>query len=114
VSDGDEAYERPQVSWKVIEAHAKVVAADGREAARVSRVVGDPDADVFTGLAVKPDPLASERILPSERVTAIWPDRIETDLAPGEARRLPEYEDAPTVRVRAGDGGWFWRLFRRG
>ena len=38
--------------WKAIEADAEVVASDGDEVAPVSRIVGDPNADVFTGLAV--------------------------------------------------------------
>jgi len=48
----------PQVSWKVIEAGAEVVASDGEKAGTVSRVVGDPAADVFTGLAVTSGMLA--------------------------------------------------------
>src|SRR6185437_8734066 len=42
-----------EVSWKVIEAGAPVATTDGEKAGTVSRVVGDTDADVFTGLAIK-------------------------------------------------------------
>ena len=55
--------DRPQVSWMAIEADAEVVAAGGDVAGRVSRVVGDADADVFSGLAVVPHALAGERFV---------------------------------------------------
>jgi len=106
--------EEPQVSWKVIETGAPVVAPDGEKAATVSRVVGDPEADVFTGLAVKVGILGGERFIPSERVRGIWADRVDVDLARAELETLPEYEDAPVVRVDPAERrGFFSRLFGR-
>jgi hypothetical protein len=106
--------DRPQVSWKAIEADADVVTADGSTAARVSRVVGDPDADVFSGLAVVPGALGGERFVAAERVTGIWEDRVEIDLTREALEGLPEYEDAPVVRWQPERAGFLQRLFRRG
>jgi hypothetical protein len=106
--------DRPQVSWMAIAPEAEVVAADGTVAGRVSRVVGDTDADVFSGLAVVPHGLAGERFVASERVTGIWEDRVEVDLDADAIAGLPEYEESPVVRWQPGDPNLFRRLFGRG
>jgi uncharacterized protein YrrD len=107
------AGEEPQVSWKVVEAGAEVVSTEGENVGTVSRVVGDPDADVFTGLAVKMGILGAERLAPSERVTGIWSDRVTVDMTKAELEALPEYEDAPVVRLEPDEPGFFARLFGR-
>jgi hypothetical protein len=104
--------DEPQVSWKAIEEDAQVLSADGGHAGHVSRVVGDPEADVFTGLAVVVEAFGGERFVAAERVTGIWPDRIQVSLTRDEIEALPRYEDAPVVRWRPGAlGGIFSRLF---
>jgi hypothetical protein len=105
------AGEDPQVSWKVVEAGADVISSEGEKAATVSRVVGDSDADVFTGLAIKVGILSDERLAPSERVTGIWPDRVTVDMTKTELEALPEYEEAPVVRLEPEAPGFFARLF---
>ncbi len=106
------AGERPQVAWKAIEPNADVIASDGSVCARVSRIVGDTNADVFTGLAVLVGTFGGERFLAAERVRGIWPDRVEVDLSPDDVAGLPKHEDAPSVRWRPGAlGGIFSRLF---
>ena len=108
VTDG----ERPQVSWKAIEEDAALRSSDGRHAGRVSRVVGDPEADVFTGLAVVVESFRGERFVAAERVVGIWPDEVRVSLTQDEIGALPRYEDAPVVRWRPGAlGGVFSRLF---
>ena len=101
----------PQVSWKVIEPGAQVDSADGEKSATVSRVVGDADADVFTGLAIKVGILSGERLVPSERVQGIWPDRVEVDLTKADMEALPKYEDEPVVRIEPKEPGFWARLF---
>ena len=101
----------PQVSWKVIEEDARVLASDGKVAGRVSRIVGDHDADVFTGLAIHVDAFGAERFVAAERVQGIWADRIELSLTHDEIEALPLHDDVPTVRWRPGAfGGIFSRL----
>jgi hypothetical protein len=92
-----------------------VFSSEGEAVGKVSRVVGDPDADVFTGLAVSVDVLGPERFIPSERVDGIWPDRIDVSLTKAQIDELPEHEETPTVRWRPseGVGGFFRRLFGR-
>jgi hypothetical protein len=110
----NETVRPPQVAWKAIEEDADVVASDGERAGRVSRIVGDHDADVFTGLAIFVDAFGSERFVAAERVRGIWPDRVELDLSHEEIEHLPKHEDVPTVRWRPGAlGGIFSRLFGR-
>jgi sporulation protein YlmC with PRC-barrel domain len=107
--------EKPQVSWKGIEANAPVFSSEGEAVGKVESVVGDQTADVFTGLAVSIDVLGPARLVPSERVRGIWPDRVDVALTKVQIERLPEYEETPTVRWRPGGGigGFFRRLFGR-
>jgi hypothetical protein len=93
----------PEVSWKAIEEDARVLSADDKEVGRVSQVVGDPDADVFTGLAISVNLLGRDRFVASERITAIWPGRVELSLTAAEVERLPEHEETPTVQWRPGE-----------
>jgi uncharacterized protein YrrD len=103
----------PEVSWKALEPGADVVSADGERIGTLSRVVGDADADVFTGLAVKSGLLSGERLVPSERVGGIWPDRVEVRLDKDELEALPRFEDPPAVRIEPSVSGFFRRLFGR-
>ena len=106
------AADRPQVAWKAIEEDAEVVTRDGESVGRVSRIVGDHNADVFTGLAIVVQTFGGERFVPAERVTGIWPDRVQLDCSDADVERLPKHEDVPTVRWRPGAlGGIFSRLF---
>jgi sporulation protein YlmC with PRC-barrel domain len=102
----------PEVSWKAIEEDAEVVSSDGEVVGRVSRVVGDPDADIFTGLAVGVTLLGADRFVASERVTTIRPGRVELGLAAAEVERLPEHEETPTVQWRPGRRSVFSTLRR--
>jgi hypothetical protein len=102
-----------EVSWKALEPGADVVSADGERIGTLSRVVGDADADVFTGIAVKPGLLAGERLVPSERVGGIWPERVEVRLSRDELEALPPFKDPPAVRIEPGVSGFFRRLFGR-
>lgn len=104
----------PQVSWKAIEANAEVFTSDGFAVGNVSKMVGDPTADVFTGLAVSKHLIGKPKFVPSERVTGIWPHRIEIDLTEDEFDRLEEHEDEPVIRVNPADPpGFLSRLFGR-
>jgi hypothetical protein len=101
----------PQVSWKAIEQGAAVLATDGSEVAKVVEVAGDLTADIFNGLVVSFGTLEGHRYLPAERVVAIWPRRVQVDLAPAETASLPAYEE-PVVE-RLSPESFFTRLRRR-
>jgi hypothetical protein len=99
----------PPVSWKAIEKDAMVVTSDGDESARVTEIVGDPDADIFNGLVITLGVLDKNRHLPAERVQAIWPKRVEVDATLDELKGLPPYEE-PVVERLEPDRGFFTRL----
>ncbi len=104
--------ERPEVAWKAIEEGADAIAADGSKAGSVSRVVGDTDADIFTGLTIRRQSLGAEHLVESVHVARIWPDRVVLHRTPDALERLPKYEDEPVMHVRPRGGGLFSRLFR--
>ena len=107
--------ERPQVSWKAIEGDAVVFSSEGEAVGKVKQIVGDSDADVFTGLAISVDFMGPNRLVPSERVRAIWPDRVDVSMTKAQIEALEPYEETPTVRWRPdqGVGAFFRRLFGR-
>jgi hypothetical protein len=90
--------EAPQVSWKAIERDAVVRASDGEEMGKVVEVAGDPDADIFNGLVVTLGMLDAARYVPAEKVTGIWPDRVEVALTAAELESAPEYEEPVAER----------------
>jgi hypothetical protein len=104
----------PEVSWKAIEPGAQVVSSDGDSVGTVERVVGDASADIFSGLAISIHLLGAARFAPSERVRAIWPDRVELELTAEQVQNLPEHEEQRAVRWRPGGRGLLGRLFGRG
>lgn len=103
----------PQVSWMVVERDAAVVTADGTEVARVVEVAGDFDLDIFSGLVVRSGPLGTKRLLPADRVVAIWRRRVEVDLTGTEIESLPPYEPPVVERITPEEGGLLERLRRR-
>jgi hypothetical protein len=103
----------PQVAWVAIEDGAEVFSSEGEAVGKVTRAVGDAEADVFTGLAVKLSPMGKERLVPSESVGGIWPTRVELALTRAEIEQLPELDDQPVVRIEPKSPGFFRRLFGR-
>jgi hypothetical protein len=93
----------PEVSWKAIERDARVLSADGEDVGKVSEVVGDPNADIFGGLVLSLGRLDTDRYLPAERVTGIWPDRVEVAATSAEIDRLPPYEEPQAETWVPGD-----------
>ena len=47
------------VAWKVVERGWTVAASDGNEVGKVDQVIGDPEADIFDGLAAATAGLAT-------------------------------------------------------
>ena len=93
----------PQVSWKAIERGARVAARDGSDVGKVVEVVGDPEADIFNGLVVSAGRLQGNRYLPAERVTGIWPERVQIDASPEQVELLPPYEEPVAERWASPD-----------
>jgi hypothetical protein len=90
--------EEPQVSWKAIERDAAVHSSDGEELGKVVEVAGDPNADIFNGLVISLGLLGANRYVPAERVTGIWPLRVQVTVTAAELERAPEYEEPVAER----------------
>lgn len=78
------------VSWLLIEPGWKVVTSGGEEVGTVDEVLGDRNADIFDGLAVKTSLLGAPRYVEADRVGVITPGRVQLDLSREEVDRLPE------------------------
>ena len=59
------------VSWFVVEPGWKIVAADGDEVGTVHELLGDPERDIFDGIAVSTGALTKPTYVPSEQVGEI-------------------------------------------
>jgi uncharacterized protein YrrD len=59
------------VSWKVVERGWAVREADGEELGRVDEVLGDPEADIFSGLSVSTGTFKRPFYVPAEQVAQI-------------------------------------------
>jgi uncharacterized protein YrrD len=77
------------VSWLMIEPGWAVLDRDGNEIGTVKDVLGDEDADIFSGVAVSSGLLAKRRVVAAESVTLISEGRIETDIGPDDVDELP-------------------------
>jgi hypothetical protein len=85
-------------SWKVVEPGWEVVAGDGSEIGRVDEVVGDLDADIFTGLKILTGLLGKAKYVPSELVGQIVEGRVTLTLSKEDAANLRDWEDvAPSA-----------------
>ena len=67
------------VSWKVVERGWAVRGAGGDDLGKVEDVLGDPDADIFHGLAVATGLLGRVQEVPAERVTEIREGEVVLD-----------------------------------
>ena len=94
------------VSWLLIEAGWRVLAADGSEVGKVDEVTGDENADIFDGLAISTSALGKPRYVPSEQVAEIVEGTVRLKLGPEQVDALGEYlEPATSAEIEAGDKG---------
>jgi hypothetical protein len=80
-------------SWKVVEPGWEVVAADGDEIGHTDEVVGDLEADIFTGLKIHTHLLSRVKYVPSELVDRIEEGRVMLTLSKDEADSLRDWDD---------------------
>ena len=87
------------VSWMLVERGWAVVASDGREVGKVDQVVGDPEADIFDGLAVGAGTVLDRpRYVPSEQVGAIEEGTVHLTIDADAYGRLTRYEEPRSGR----------------
>ena len=86
------------VAWKVVERGWAVVSSDGNEVGRVDEVLGDPEADIFDGLAVGAAPILDRpKYVPSEQVGAIVVGTVHLTVDTEAYDRLAPYEEPPST-----------------
>jgi uncharacterized protein YrrD len=86
------------VSWFLIEQGWSVQAIDGTELGTVEDVLGDQNADIFSGLAVKSGLLGKVKQLPAERVGEIREGTIVVDLDQASFDALDEHVSDASVQ----------------
>ncbi len=77
------------VSWKVVEHGWAVVDAAGEDVGKVHEVVGDPNADIFSGLVIHSG-LLTKKEVPSELVGEIVEGRVELTVTKDEVDALSD------------------------
>lgn len=80
------------VAWLVVERGWEVVSSDGDKVGTVDEVLGDPNADIFDGLAVALGLLRKPKYVPAERVGEIVEGRVTLELTKAEFDALDEYD----------------------
>jgi hypothetical protein len=83
------------VSWFLIEPGWEVLDANGKDVGRVEEIVGDTNADIFSGLAISVGPLKGTRYVPSELVSQITDGDVKLKLRRDELDSLEKYEQPP-------------------
>jgi hypothetical protein len=84
------------VAWKVVERGWAVVASDGGEVGKVNEVLGDPEADIFDGLAVGAGAILDRPLyVPSESVGPIEEGTVHLTIDAETYGRLEPYKAPP-------------------
>jgi len=87
------------VAWTVVERGWAVAASDGNEVGKVDQVLGDPEADIFDGLAVGAGTVLSRPIyVPSEKVGAIEEGTVHLTIDAAAYEELEPYKEPPPPR----------------
>jgi hypothetical protein len=94
------------VSWLLIEAGWKVLAADGSEVGEVDEVAGDSNADIFDGLAIATSRFGKPRYAPAEQVDEITEGTVRLSLTTAQVEQLGEYlEPATSAQIEPNSKG---------
>jgi len=87
------------VALTVVERGWAVAASDGNEVGKVDQVLGDPEADIFDGLAVGAGTVLSRpTYVPSEKVGAIEEGTVHLTIDAAAYGELEPYEEPPPPR----------------
>jgi uncharacterized protein YrrD len=99
------------VAWVIVEPGWRVTDAAGEEIGRVKEVTGDPNADIFDGLAIKQGILSKDKYVPSEHVAEIVEGEVRLSLTRAQVEALESFtEPAAEEQVVPGRSTWYQRL----
>jgi hypothetical protein len=88
------SHEGDPASWLVVEPGWKVADQDGNEVGRVEQVVGDSNADIFSGILISTGLFTGHRFVPSDDVGRINEGRVHL-LLDGDAIKQLNDETGP-------------------
>ena len=94
-----------QVSWRATPYRAPVLDANGAKFGSAESLLGDEEADIFHGLAVKLSDGGRVVELSAARIARITASAVRTDVKPSEIRSLPPYREEHWFHL--GWGGLF-------
>jgi sporulation protein YlmC with PRC-barrel domain len=83
------------VSWFEIEQGWNVITSDGVVVGTVAQVEGDPQSDIFDGLAVESKHPTQIRYVPSEQVGAIHPGEVTLNIVSANIGTLEAFRAPP-------------------
>lgn len=92
----EESAETP-VAWTAIAEDTPAYLADGQDVGVVHEVLGAED--IFHGVVVRSGPLATDIMIPADKVAAITTKRVVVALTPEELRALPPYQQEEVFRL---------------
>lgn len=78
------------VAWLMIEPGWQVVDADDDHLGRVEEVVGDPNADIFSGLLISTGLFSGHRFVPAEDVGLITEGEVHLSLTSDRVKQLTD------------------------
>jgi uncharacterized protein YrrD len=84
MSEGD------PVAWLMIEPGWKVVDSDDNHVGHVEEVVGDPNADIFSGLLISTGLFSGQRFVPAEQVGLITDEHVHLRLSGDQVKQLTD------------------------
>lgn len=94
-----------QVSWRATPYRAPVLDTQGRVIGRTESLLGDEEADIFHGLAVRLADGGGIVEVPASRVARITTANVQTNLGPGDSGSLEPYREERWYHI--GWGGLF-------
>ena len=83
------------VAWIMIQHGWEVVDDAGEQVGTIDEVLGDPDRDIFDGLAVATGIVGKPRYVPAELVGAITVGNVQLELSKADFERLDAHEPGP-------------------
>ena len=84
------------VAWTIVEPGWAVVSSDGNQVGKVDQILGDPEADIFDGLAVGAGYILDKpTYVPSEQVGPIEEGTVHLTIDADAYGQLAPYEEPP-------------------
>ena len=80
--------EQGPVSWMTLEEGTQVLASDGGEVGKITRVVADVQKDIFSGIAFRSGLISEERFAPADIVGEMTIDSVQLTIPADEVDSL--------------------------